>query len=148
MVVATPPDERSRTVSSVSGPKLSRAETSRRNGSRSQGPRTQAGKDRSRFNAVTHGMTAQSDVLPEENTGDFETARLALRESMNPHTALEAIMVDRIARNAWRAERTEVAADARVDYSVTHEALETALTHRPRVCDMRKAMGDRSIRRN
>jgi hypothetical protein len=133
MVVATPLDERARTADPVSGRKLSRAETSRRNGSISRGPRTQAGKDKSRFNAVTHGMTARSDVLPGENPSGFETARLALHESMNPHTVLETIMVDRIARNAWRAERTEVAADARVDYAVNHDALDRAHAQKQQV---------------
>jgi hypothetical protein len=107
-------------------PKLSRSETSRRNGSKSRGPRTQAGKERSRFNAVTHGMTAQSDLLPAENPDDFQAGRLGLRDSLNPRSALEAIMVDRIARNAWHAERAERAAEARLDFTVNHEALDRA----------------------
>jgi hypothetical protein len=133
MVVATKSSDRPAAAKPKSKPKLSRAETSRINGSRSRGPVTQAGKDRSRFNAVTHGMTAQSDVLPGENTSAFEAGRLGLHLSMNPRTPLEATMVDRIARHAWRAERTEVFADARVQYNVNHDALDQGHVQRRQV---------------
>ena len=78
-------------------------------------------------------MTAQSDLLPGENPDDFEAGRLGLRVSLNPRTAIEAIMVDRIARNAWRAERTERSADARLDYTVNHDALDRAHAQRQQV---------------
>ena len=39
-------------------------EANRRNAQKSTGPRTVEGKERSRFNALTHGMTAQFDALP------------------------------------------------------------------------------------
>jgi hypothetical protein len=133
MVVATKSSDRPAAAKPESKPKLSRAETSRLNGSRSRGPRTQAGKDKSRFNAVTHGMTAQSDLLPGENAANFEAGRLGLHLSMNPRNPLEATMLDRIARLSWRAERTEVSADARVQYNVNHDALEQAHVHRQQV---------------
>ena len=39
--------------------KSSRAEANRRNSLKSTGPRTAEGKDKSRHNAVTHGLTAR-----------------------------------------------------------------------------------------
>jgi hypothetical protein len=133
MVVATKSSDRPAAAKPKSKPKLSRAETSRLNGSRSRGPVTQTGRDKSRFNAVTHGMTAKSDVLPGENAGRFEANRLDLHLSMNPRNPLEATMLDRIARNAWRAERTEVSADFRVQYNVNHDALDRNHVHRQEV---------------
>ena len=40
-----------------------RAEANRRNAGKSTGPRTTGGKARSRLNAVTHGLTAQTLFL-------------------------------------------------------------------------------------
>ena len=56
----------------VSAAKL---EANRRNAERSTGPRSQEGKSRSRLNALTHGMTAESAIVPGEDSAEFE-ARL------------------------------------------------------------------------
>ena len=48
--------------------KPSRAETARANGARSRGPVSDAGKARSRSNALKHGLrSAEFGLLPEEN---------------------------------------------------------------------------------
>src|SRR5262249_19333799 len=49
-----------------------RAEISRRNGRKSTGPRSAEGKDRSRFNALKHGLKAQLPVLPGEDAQDYQ----------------------------------------------------------------------------
>ena len=48
--------------------KEERAEISRLNSRKSTGPRTVAGKDRSKYNATKHGLTARSVLLPGEET--------------------------------------------------------------------------------
>ena len=50
----------------VSAAKL---EANRRNAMQSCGPRTQSGKDRSKLNAVKHGMRAATLVLLDEDAG-------------------------------------------------------------------------------
>ena len=50
-------------------------EANRRNALKSTGPRTQAGKDRSKMNAVTHGCRAETLVLPEEDPQELEDRR-------------------------------------------------------------------------
>ncbi len=42
-------------------------EANRLNARKSTGPRTAAGKDRSRMNAVTHGLSARTLILPDED---------------------------------------------------------------------------------
>jgi hypothetical protein len=51
--------------------KPDRAEINRRNAARSTGPRTPEGKSRSRLNALKHGLTARTLVLPGEDPEAF-----------------------------------------------------------------------------
>ena len=52
-----------------------RAEASRKNRARSLGPKTVDGKDRSRFNAMKHGMRARTAFLPGEDPAAFQARR-------------------------------------------------------------------------
>jgi hypothetical protein len=104
-----------------------RAEISRQNSRRSTGPRTDAGKAKSRYNALKHGMSAESILLPGESAADFEAGRLELHDSFAPRSPLEALIVDRIARETWKSNRAQLAADARHEYDVRHQPLDQAL---------------------
>ena len=82
-------------------------EANRRNAQKSTGPRTAEGKDRSRFNGVTHGMTAKFDVLPGED-GAALTGRIdAWTADFRPRNQLERDLVERAARLSWKLERVE-----------------------------------------
>ena len=48
-----------------------RIEANRNNSRRSTGPTSAIGKSRSRFNALKHGMTAKTQVLPSEDPALF-----------------------------------------------------------------------------
>lgn len=81
----------------------------RRNAQRSTGPRTLEGKAVSRYNALKHGILAQA-IIPEpleihESRQAFEELLHALREECAPATALEEMMVERIATAYWRLAR-------------------------------------------
>ena len=92
--------------------KTDRAEANRRNAQKSTGPRTAEGKDRSRFNAVKHGMTAKTLVLPGEDPEALQLRLDGWNDSLKPKNDLEHYLVERAVRVSWqldRADRAEVA---------------------------------------
>jgi hypothetical protein len=93
-------------------------EANRRNAQKSTGLRTEEGKDRSRFNAVTHGMTAKFDVLPGEDA-DALTGRIdAWTADLKPRNPLERNLIERAARVSWQLERVEQAHVARLTANI------------------------------
>ena len=81
----------------------------RRNAQRSTGPHTPQGKAVSRYNALKHGILAKA-VIPEplegyESREEFEELLRTLRQECAPATALEEMMVERIAIAYWRLAR-------------------------------------------
>ncbi len=80
----------------------------RRNAKRSTGPRSAVGKARSRRNALTHGLTAQHLVLPDEDPEEFDALREAIFASLAPEDALQDQLVERAASLAWRLRRVPV----------------------------------------
>lgn len=76
------------------------------NALKSTGPRTDEGKDASRQNALTHGLTARKTiVLEDENEADFLTLRQALRAHFSTEGPLDQIFVDTLAAHLWRLQR-------------------------------------------
>ncbi len=92
-----------------------RAEASRNNGARSQGPKTVDGKDRSRFNALKHGMRARTTVLPGEDPAAFQARRDAWTAQLQPRDDLERFLVERAAQVSWQLDRADRAQAARLD---------------------------------
>lgn len=80
-------------------------EANRKNATRSTGPRTAEGKQRSSFNALSHGMTAKAPTLPTEDPAEFEEFRRCLTVDLAPSGALEERLVDEIASLTWRLRR-------------------------------------------
>jgi hypothetical protein len=91
-----------------------RAEISRRNGMRSQGPRTPEGKQNSRMNALKHGMTAQTPVLPGEDPEAFRQRVDDFMEALAPRDAVERFLVERVATASWKIERADRVEAARL----------------------------------
>lgn len=81
----------------------------RRNAQRSTGPRTAAGKAVSRWNALKHGVLAQAIIPPalepHESRAAFDQLLETLRQELAPATALEELLVERIATSYWRLGR-------------------------------------------
>ena len=82
-----------------------RGTANRRNSLKSTGPTTLEGKAASRMNAVGHGLTAETIILPDEHAEDFYAFAEDLRTDLGPVGALEAVLADRIVTAAWRLRR-------------------------------------------
>jgi hypothetical protein len=86
-----------------------RIEANRRNAQKSTGPRTEAGKQASRLNAVTHGLLAQVVVIPggdhQEDPEEFAHLLEDLRLEFAPEGRAEDLEVQKIAVCYWRKVR-------------------------------------------
>ena len=83
-------------------------EANRANASKSTGPRTEKGKQVTRLNAVSHGLTAQSLVIPGEDPAALDQFRAEIREEFDPQRPTEEELVDRLASLMWRMRRVPV----------------------------------------
>jgi hypothetical protein len=84
---------------------LDRAAINRANSQHSTGPRTESGKQRSSLNALRHGLTAQSAVLPSEDPAAYDQHRLKFLDEYQPATSTETQLVNELADTSWRLNR-------------------------------------------
>jgi len=82
-----------------------RAGVNQANAQHSTGPRTDAGKQRSALNALSHGLTARSAVLPSEDPAAYEQHCRQFRDEHQPATPTETQLVQELADTAWRINR-------------------------------------------
>ncbi len=80
-------------------------EANRRNALKSTGPMTGAGKQRSRRNAVRHGLTAETVIAQLEDAEDYKAFELAVTSDVDAPTAVERELVLRLASLLWRLRR-------------------------------------------
>ena len=78
---------------------------SRSNGARGRGPVTQAGRERSRLNALRHGLCAATQVLPGESDDELDGLVGAVLAELGPADAMEAQLAERAAVLIWRLAR-------------------------------------------
>ena len=92
---------------SASAPSLkeSRAAVNRRNAALSTGPRTEEGKRRSSLNALGHGLTGQTVVLPEDDLATYQKHCAQFHAELKPNGLLETKAVQTIADTYWRLDR-------------------------------------------
>jgi hypothetical protein len=84
---------------------INRAAINRANSQHSTGPRTEAGKQRSALNALTHGLTCRTAVLPSEDPAAYEQHRRQFLEEYRPATPTETQLVHELADTSWRLNR-------------------------------------------
>jgi hypothetical protein len=82
-----------------------RAAVSRANSQHSTGPRTEPGKQRSSLNALSHGLTARTAVLPTEDPEAYQRHIQQFLDEYQPATATETQLVHEIVNTAWRLNR-------------------------------------------
>ena len=84
---------------------LKQIEANRGNALKSTGPTTQEGKERSRCNAVRHGLTAETIIADLEDANDYQAFEAAVIADYDAQTAVERELVLRLASVLWRLRR-------------------------------------------
>ena len=77
----------------------------RRNAQRSQGPVTPEGKERSRANALKHGLTGEGVVLPNEDAAEVDRRLVAFQDELQPSGEVGKALVRRAALMSVRMDR-------------------------------------------
>lgn len=78
---------------------------SRLNGTRSRGPVTEAGKRHSSRNGTRHGLLAKALLMEGESRGRFDALVQLLNDALHPETAIEHLLVGKMAASHWRQLR-------------------------------------------
>jgi hypothetical protein len=76
-----------------------------RNALRSTGPRSDEGKAASRFNALKHGLEADSLVIPGEDPAELEALALDYQRQFDPQGPQERFLVEAIVSADWNLRR-------------------------------------------
>ena len=84
---------------------LKQIEANRRNALKSTGPVTPEGKDRSRRNALRHGLTSETVIAALEDANDYQAFEAAVTSDYDAETAVERELVLRLASVLWRLRR-------------------------------------------
>ena len=84
---------------------LRQIESNRRNARKSTGPTSDIGKQRASRNAVRHGLTAETVIIPFEDSDDYEAFEQAVIADYDAETAVERELVLRLASLLWRLRR-------------------------------------------
>ena len=81
---------------------LKQIEANRHNALKSTGPTTPEGKERSRRNALRHGLTAETVVAGVEDAEDYQAFEATVIADYDAETAVERELVLRLASVLWR----------------------------------------------
>jgi hypothetical protein len=100
-----------------------RADANVRNAKRSTGPKR---TERTRFNALKHGLRAKSPILPGEDPEALRARHDAFNASIAPQDEVERLLVDRLVRISWRLQRVDRALAARSAHPDPDEAARLA----------------------
>ena len=84
---------------------INRTAINRSNAAKSTGPRTEAGKQRSSLNALRHGLTGQTVVLPTEDHSAYERHSQSFLAEYRPKDATETQLVQSLIDTSWRMNR-------------------------------------------
>jgi hypothetical protein len=82
-----------------------RTAANRANAQHSTGPRTEAGKQRTKLNALRHGLTGQTVVLPTEDHAAYERHSQSFLDEYQPKGATETQLVQSMIDSSWRINR-------------------------------------------
>jgi hypothetical protein len=120
-----------------------RAAVNKANAQKSTGPRTDAGKQRSKLNALRHGLTGHTIVLPTEDHSAYQCHSQSFLAEYRPQGATETQLVQSLLDTSWQLNRaaavetnlfslgiTEMENSIRVNHPEAEAALAMALSFR------------------
>jgi hypothetical protein len=117
-----------------------RIEANRRNAQRSTGPRTPGGKSRVRLNALKHGLTASTVVLPGEDADALQDRVEAWKDDLGPRSALEDYLVERAAHVSWQLDRADRTIAARLTDRMRHHVTDRESREADEVADLARRL--------
>jgi hypothetical protein len=82
------------------------------------GPRTRLGKERSKRNALKHGIFSKEVLLPGESQAEFDSLLRGLREHFQPVGKFEKDLVDLLALTRWHQRRVLIAETAEIQAGI------------------------------
>jgi hypothetical protein len=122
---------------------IHRAAVNRVNAQKSTGPRTEAGKQRSKLNALRHGLTGQTIVLPTEDQSAYQRHSQSFLDECKPKGAIETQLVQSLLDTSWQLNRaaavetnlfslgiTEMEDRIRANHPEAEDALAMAMAYR------------------
>jgi len=86
-------------------PTIDRAAINRANAQHSTGPRTPEGKASSSRNALCHGLSSRTPVLPPEDLAAYQRHCRQFFDEYRPATPTETQLTQELADTAWRLNR-------------------------------------------
>src|ERR1700738_4699383 len=87
---------------------LRQTQANRQNALKSTGPTTAEGKQKSRLNAVRHGLTAETVIGALEDAEDYKAFEAAIIADCDAQSAVERELVLRLASLLWRLRRATI----------------------------------------
>jgi hypothetical protein len=93
-----------------------------RNSWLSKGPTSADGKARSRYNALKHGMTAKTVLLPGDDPQEFSGRLRYLQDDLQARNSLEAVVIERLAGDLWKSDRSDRSFCNRINFRLRHES--------------------------
>jgi len=97
------------------------------NAQKSTGPRTEIGKAKASRNALTHGLTSTTKLLPDEDPEELATLTQGMLHDFNPLTTTETELVNQLIDFQWRLRRAgtfeaEVLSAENPDFKILNSA--------------------------
>jgi hypothetical protein len=90
------------------------------NAQHSTGPKTEAGKQRSSLNALRHGLTGQTIVLPSDDLEAYQQHIQRFVTEYHPKGATESQLVQSLADTAWRQNRVAALENNLLTLGIVH----------------------------
>lgn len=125
----TIPSSHDRAVDPAAHASANRVAVNRANSQRSTGPRTPAGKQRSSLNALRHGLTGHTVVLPTEDLAAYQRLARSFLDEYQPRGATETQLVQSLIDLSWRLNRAAAAETNLLTLGITEHAVHIYTGH-------------------